>query len=237
MSRNLNNDLIIKLREFIKKYYVNLLIKGGVLTLLTLLLFFILFAILEYFSNFDVGFRTFLFLYYIIINLIISIIFFINPLLKIFRIGDVLTYKQAAEIIGKHFSEIDDKLLNILELSEMDTENNELIQASIEHKIKNIKPIPFSTAIQLSENIKIAKWLIAPIALILIFILSGNSNVLRDSSSRIIKHNTFFEPKAPFDYLIMSPLEVEQYNDLEIKLKIDGNIVPDKVYILSLIHI
>ena len=232
MSRNLNNDLIIKLREFIKKYYVNLLIKGGVLTLLTLLLFFIVFAILEYFSNFDVGFRTFLFWFYIIINLIISIIFFINPLLKIFRIGDVLTYKQAAEIIGKHFSEIDDKLLNILELSEMDTENNELIQASIEHKIKNIKPIPFSTAIQLSENIKIAKWLIAPIALILIFILSGNSNVLRDSSSRIIKHNTFFEPKAPFDYLIMSPLEVEQYNDLEIKLKIDGNIVPDKVYIL-----
>ena len=108
MSRKINNDLIIKLREFIKKYYINLMIKGGVLTILNLLLFFIVFSILEHFSNFDVGFRTFLFWFYILINSIISIIYFITPLLKLFRIGKTLTYKQAAHIIGKHFREIDD---------------------------------------------------------------------------------------------------------------------------------
>ena len=232
MSRKINNDLIIKLREFIKKYYINLMIKGGVLTILNLLLFFIVFSILEHFSNFDVGFRTFLFWFYILINSIISIIYFITPLLKLFRIGKTLTYKQAAHIIGKHFREIDDKLLNILELSEMNSDSNELIGASIENKIKNIKTISFSTAIKFSENLRIAKWLIAPVLLILVFMISGNSDILSESSSRIIKHNTFFEPKAPFDYVILNPLEVEQYDDLEIKIEITGNVIPEKAYIL-----
>ena len=114
MSNRENSVLINKLKEFIKKYYINKLIKGGVLVLLTLLIFFIFFSVLEYYSNFDVGFRTILFWLYIIINSIIIINFLLIPLLKIFRIGKVLSFRQAADIIGKHFKEIDDKLLNIL---------------------------------------------------------------------------------------------------------------------------
>lgn len=232
MSNRENSVLINKLKEFIKKYYINKLIKGGVLVLLTLLIFFIFFSVLEYYSNFDVGFRTILFWLYIIINSIIIINFLLIPLLKIFRIGKVLSFRQAADIIGKHFKEIDDKLLNILELSEMSQESNHLIQASIDQKTSEINPIKFKAAIDLSGNLKKGKWLAIPILLIVLLLFSGNGRILSDSSSRILKHNTFFEPKAPFDFNIINDLVVEQYKDLKIELNLEGNVLPEKAYII-----
>ena len=72
MENNLVNTLLEKLNEFIKKYYLNQLIKGSIYMLSILLIFFLLFSIIEYFSSFGVLGRTFLFWSYIIINIIVK---------------------------------------------------------------------------------------------------------------------------------------------------------------------
>ena len=109
--------LFDKLNEFISKFYKNQLIRGGIYSISVVLVFFILFSVLEYYSQFDTLIRTLLFWAYIIINGIIIFRFVILPFLHLYRYGKIMTMEMAAHIIGKHFSEVDDKLLNILELN------------------------------------------------------------------------------------------------------------------------
>ena len=152
MSKNNTNQLFEKLNEFIKKYYQNQLIKGGIYVVSILVIFFLLFTIIEHFSSFGVGGRTFLFWAYILLNLIVFGKLLAIPLMNLFKIGKALNYKDAAVIIGKHFPEIDDKLLNVLELSEISNIDNMLITASINQKITALSPISFKSAINFSLN-------------------------------------------------------------------------------------
>lgn len=223
-------NLYSKLDKFIRKYYLNQLIRGGILTLLSLLVLFIFISILEHYMNFDVMFRTFLFWTYIIINSIIISKFILAPILQLLKISKGLKHKDAAKIIGNHFKEIDDKLLNVLELVEMN-KNNDLINASIDQKTASISPVPVLNAINFKSNIKKGNWLLIPFILLFVLFISGKKHVITDSSERIIKHNTFFEPEAPYNIIFEQELLAEQYNDYLLKIKIEGNEIPNNFLI------
>ena len=232
MNNNNTHDLFNKLDKFIKKYYQNQLIKGGIYVLSTLIIFFIFFAIVEYFFLFDVLGRTFLFWSYILLNLIIFVKLFIIPLLRLFNFGKTLNHKEASKIIGKHFSEINDKLINTLELSELSKEQNALVEASIHQKTKELTPISFKKAIDFSLNKKRLKWILMPVFIIILFFISGKDYVLTKSSARIIQHNTFFEPEAPFKYVLLnSEMACKQYDDFLLKVAVTGNEIPKEIFI------
>ena len=227
-------ELFEKLNKFVKRFYTNLLIKGGIYSLAVLTIFFILFSTIEHFTQFGVGSRTFLFWTYLTVNALIAIKYILIPLLHLLSFGKILSHKQAAKIIGTHFTEVGDKLLNILELQDMSATENALINASIQQKINDIKPISFGSAINYSDNKKYTKWILIPVVIILLFIISGKQYILTESSARILKHNTFFEPKAPFQYLILNPkLEVIQFEDYKLAIEIIGNEIPNEVFIQS----
>lgn len=232
MSMNVTDQIFIRLNNFIRKYYQNQLIKGGIYTIAILVIFFILFTTIEYFSSFGVTGRTILFWSYIIINLLVFARLIIIPLLNIFKIGKTLRYKEAARIIGNHFPEIDDKLLNLLELSELSDVDNSLIQASISQKTKNISPVSFKNAIDFSVNKKYLKWVAVPLSILALLFISGNDYIFRESSARIIKHNSFFEPQSPFNYIIINKnLNCVEFDDFLLEIKIEGNQIPRDIYI------
>ena len=191
-------NLFDKLNQFIRKYYINQLVKGVVLTLLGLIVFFILIAVLEHYIKFDVALRTFLFWLYIALNTAIAFKYLFIPILKLLNFRKGINYKDAAKILGEHFSEINDKLTNILELNEM-SHDNELISASIEQKTLEISPVPILNAINFKTALKNSKWLLIPLGFIFILFVSGKEDVITKSSERIIKHNKFFEPEAPYN--------------------------------------
>ena len=85
---------------------------------------------------------------------------------------------MAAEIIGSHFSEIEDKLLNVLELQEMSQEDSSLINASIQQKIDSFGLIKFESAVNLKENLKYLKLLLIPFCVLFFFIITVYSYVL-----------------------------------------------------------
>jgi hypothetical protein len=232
MSNNNKNQLFEKLNEFIKKYYQNQLIKGSIYVISMLIIFFLFFAIIEYFSTFGVRGRTFLFWSYILLSIIVFWKLLLIPLLHLFKIGKTLNYKEAAKIIGKHFPEVDDKLLNLLELNEISYTDNLLIEASINQKIKKLSRITFKNAIDFYLNKKHLKWAIIPVIIILLFVVSGKDYILTESSARIIKHNTFFEPQAPFNYILLNKsLKCKQFNDFILKIKVEGDEIPSKIFI------
>jgi hypothetical protein len=228
--------LIRKIDEFIRKYYKNLLLRGSLYSLAALALFFILINALEYLSWFNTSTRTLLFYTYLVTALVIIGKMIVVPLLKLRRIGKVITHEQAAEVIGYHFSEVKDVLLNTLQLHKL-TDNNvtsrALIDASINQKINRLKPVPFKNAIDLNQNRKYLKYALPP-ALVIIGTFAIAPSMVTAPAKRIIHHNTIFEKPAPFSIEILNEtLTAMQQEDFTLKIKINGDEVPAELLIKS----
>ena len=236
MQTNSNyHTLIQKLDEFIRKFYLNQLIRGLLYTAAIVVSAYLLFSFLEYRFYFPTGVRKVLFYSFIGGTAYLLWAQVITPLLKYYHLGKTINHKTAASIIGTHFSEIQDKLLNILELREQaeGNGNQALIEAGINQKIEKIRPIPFSMAIDLNKNKKYLKYALPPLA-VLVFVVFAAPNVLKDSNLRLFKNNTIYEKPAPFSFLVQNKsLEVVQYEDFELKLKVDGNVLPEQVAIVT----
>ena len=225
--------LIEKLEEFISKYYKNLLIKGGIYFVSVFLLFFILFSTIEYLGQFNTSVRTLMFWSFSLLNAFVFWKWVLIPLKGLYRLGKSLSHYDAAKIIGKHFSSVEDKLINLLQLQELSSKDNDLVEASIEQKIKLLKPIPFSTAINLKANATYLKYAIVPIGILCLLFLSGNEDVVVDSSARILSFNTEFVPEAPFDFVIdNTSLEAVKGNDFLLEMHFSGKEIPKNSVII-----
>ena len=232
MYKNNIHQVFEKLNEFIKKYHLNQMIKGVINTTSFVVILFLFFAIVEHLLSLDVNGRTLLFWTYILTSFFVFSKLIVLPALSWFKLGKSLDYKDAAKIIGDHFPEIKDKLVNLLELSEISSSQNALITASIDQKISELSPISFKNAIDFSLNKRYLKWIFLPAIIITSFIISGKYYILSESSARIIKHNTFFEPKAPFKYVILNKkLACKQFDDFLLHIKVEGREIPSDVFI------
>ena len=195
-----NFDLIQhKLQHFIKKYYINEMIKGGILFLSFGLLYLIFTLLIEYFLWLKPLGRTILFWVFILVEIVLLIRFILIPLFKLVGLQKGISQTNASKIIGTYFKEVDDKLLNVLQLHE-NNDSSELLLASIEQKAKNLQPVPFRNAIQFSTNKKYLKYLSIPLILFLFSFLTGNNKVFTNSLDRVVHHKTAYNPPAPFHF-------------------------------------
>ncbi len=230
------NQLISKLDAFIRKFYINRLIKGGIYSLALLFGFFIFFVVIEYFSNFDVLGRSIIFYSYLTLASGVLIFYILIPLFKLYRIGNVISHEQAANIVGSHFSDVKDKLLNTLQLSNravnMPPEQLSLVNASIDQRINQLEPISFNAAIDFSENKKYLKFLIIPF-LIFGAISLWNLKIITTSTDRLLNHNTEIISEAPFQFIVKNKkLEVLQQENFDLEVKVTGDYIPRSIYIV-----
>ncbi len=227
----MNNILIDKLDAFIRKYYYNQLLKGLIFFLISISGIFIFINFTEYFSELGSQARFILLILWILLNASAFIVFIAIPLLKLNRIGKVLSYKEASIIIGKHFSNIQDKLLNALLLQEMALHNqNELLLESINQKTNELSPVSFSSIIQYSKNTKYLRWLVPPVLLIILILLFW-PEVFTSSTKHIIYYNqSFYTP--PFLLEIQnSELKALQNENFTLSVKVRGQKIPDNIFI------
>ncbi|MCK4679405.1 MAG: hypothetical protein KAT48_14825 [Bacteroidales bacterium] len=226
------NVLIRKLDEFIRKYYKNLVLKGFIYSLAVLMVFYLLVIILEHFAHFGIVERTIVFYAYLIINAAIIWKLIVIPVLKLFKIGRIISHEQAAEIIGDHFSAIDDKLLNTLHLKKLGNEySKELIEAGINQKISALQPIPFTSAINLSGNKKYIRYILPPLAVIVLILVSA-PGIITGPTERIVKHYDYFEKEKPFELIIINDsLKAIQQEDFILNVQVEGDETPDHIMI------
>ena len=232
MSDNFN-ILIRKLDHFIRKYYKNQLIRGGIYCVALFVLFYLLVTLLEYFAYFNPVSRTILFYIYLVSNTVILWKFIISTILKILKAGKTISREQAAEIIGKHFPEVSDKLLNTIQLkySDNDIASMALIEASIEQRTKELNPIPFAKAIDFRGNKKYLKYAFPPVLILILFLLVS-PKLITEPSYRIIHHNEYFEKSRPYELVVMNhPLEAVQQEDFRLEVKVLGDETPSGIYI------
>ncbi|MFT5566592.1 MAG: hypothetical protein ACI81Y_001536 [Glaciecola sp.] len=232
---NENYDILIKkLDGFIRKFYRNKVIRGLLYSVGLVVAFFMLFVLLEHLGRFSSIIRTGFFWSFTLLSIGIIIGYIIIPLVKMYRLGKVISYEQASDIIGDHFSNVKDKLLNTLQLkkeADISGQDSSLLHASIDQKIRELKPVPFDTAINLGENKKYLKYALPPLILLLaIFFVAPK--LLRNSTERLVKYNNEFEIEAPFQFNVLNEkLNVPQHEDFLLNLEMTGEVIPEEVYL------
>ncbi len=230
-------SLIEKLDEFIRKYYKNQLLRGLIYSSGLLLLSFISLTVTEYYAHFNTAVRSVLFYSFITVSTFIIVKYIAIPLSKLYKLGKLMSHQEAANIIGKHFSNVQDKLMNVLQLQQQSQSganihiHDSLLEASIDQKIKDLKPVPFSSAIDFSENKKYLKYALIPVLLIVIISFRA-PGILKDGAKRLVKHNDYFEKESPFQFVILNNnLKTVAQQDFELKVKLTGNEIPDNIYV------
>ncbi|MBE0423679.1 MAG: DUF4175 family protein [Lutibacter sp.] len=225
------NRIRRNLQQFIKKYYFNELIKGLLLFFSIGLLYFIFTLFVEHFLWLKPNLRTLLFWLFVFIEVALFGAYIVTPLIKFFGLKSGITEVEASKIIGNHFPEVQDKLLNMLQLNESN-ENSELVEASIEQKSKELQPIPFKMAVDFSKNKKYIKYVLLPFIIWLLVFITGNSSIFTDSFSRVVHYNKVYLPPAPFSFAILNDnLSVVEGESFTLQVETIGNTIPENVKI------
>jgi len=220
-----------KLEGFIRKYYTNELIKGVILFIAIGLLYFLATLLVEYFLWLNSLARTILFWLFVIVETALVIKFIVLPIAKLFKLQEGINYEYASKIIGRHFPQVNDKLLNVLQL-QSDKSKTELLLASINQKASELSPIPFKLAINFKSNFKYLKYASIPLIIILIAILTGNFNLFSDSFERVVHYKTAYEQPAPFQfYVLNNDLNAVENTDFILHVSVSGNVMPNNVEI------
>ena len=236
MYNNLKNtystEIQKKLQVFIKRYYLRDLFKGSIINLALAISLIFIFALAEYFLRFSSTSRLFILLSFSGILVFSVGKFLIWPLFKLLGILNTISNEKASAIIGNHFPEIQDQLLNLLQLQNKKTQN-ELVIASIAQKSKKITPFEFKDAVSFNDVFKFVRWTILPISIVVIF--SGwNAEVLTNSAKRIIQYNQEFKPENPFKFKLQNDqLSVIRNQNFTLKIEFTGDNVPNNIYIQS----
>ena len=177
------NLLIARLDQFIRKYYINRLIRGAIFTGIAILVAYLVISVPEYYLYFSTAVRTVLFYGFVALSLYCFITYLAIPLSHYYKLGKIISHEQAAVIIGKHFTNVEDKLLNVLQLKQQSVSaaDNSLIEASIRQKSEALKVVPFTNAVNLRLNRRYLRYIMAP-AGVLLFIVFAAPNILREST-------------------------------------------------------
>ena len=221
-----------KLSFFYKKYYTNELIKGSFLFSLLGALYFIFTIYVEYFLWLEPTYRTILFLLFIFVEFFLFFKFIITPITQLIKLKKGINEIESSKIIGNHFPEVQDKLLNILQLKNEQKETD-LILASIQQKSLELQPVQFAKAVDFKKNTLYLKYLIFPIFIWLLSSLSGIDVELYNSLTRVVNPKVVFVPPAPFSFhLATENLRVIEGGSYTVSLSTRGAAVPEEVKVL-----
>ena len=225
------NTIQSKLEGFIRRYYTNELLKGAILFFAIGLLYFLLTLFIEYILWLNTTSRTVLFWLFIIVELGLLVKFIFIPLSKLLRLQKGINYETASKIIGEHFPEVNDKLLNVLQLYKTNSES-ELLLASIEQKSADLKPVPFKLAINFKKNLVYLKYAAIPIAILMLTFISGNTDWFSSSYKRVVDYKTAYEPPAPFQFFVVNDhLNAIENKDFKLVIQTAGSFTPENAQI------
>lgn len=228
---NQYENLIARLDAFVRKYYANQLLRGVLVLFTGLMAYLLTLSVGEYFLYLPVWIKVPLVSAFVLLSVSAFAYWIVRPLFKMAKFGKIISHEQAATIIGQHFPEVSDQLLNILQLKQQESTaaSRQLIEASIGQKINKIAVVPITKAIDFGKNRKYLNYLL-PLLLIGVFILVAAPNVFKDASTRLLHPTKEFIKPAPFSFNVSSmPLQVVRNADFVLKVSMTGKTLPASV--------
>jgi hypothetical protein len=218
-----------KINSFKKRYYLDLLVRGLLLTLSILFFYFLVATLLEYVLWLSPWGRFLILLSFFIIAGYCILRFLKEPFAYwIWKrgIGD----EQSARLIGDFFPAIKDRLVNLIQLSS--NHESGLAIASVQQKSKEFEPLTFDSVVDLEQNKKYLTYLAIPIGIILLLLIV-NESIITQSTKRIVNFNQQFSPQAPFLFKLQNKSLVGFFNeDFTFTISLEGSAIPETAYLI-----
>jgi hypothetical protein len=230
-SKSTIQSLITQIEEYKNKYFLNKVLKGTIISASILLATYLLFNTLEYFGRFGTSVRAVLFFSFLFLFILTIFTQILKPGISLLSKKKPIDNENAAKQIGDFFPEIKDKLLNTLQLSASQSQN-QLIQASIAQKTKQLGVVRFTDAIKIEENKKYAKFVVLP-AIIIAAILLIYPAYFAESSKRILYFKNEFSEPAPFQFIVKNKnFKAFKNEDFSVELALVGKALPKDLYLV-----
>src|SRR5690606_22711239 len=112
------NLLIEKINEFTRKFYLNKLLRGSIYAAATILSLYLVLFVYMYYAYPSVNTKTVLFFLFVVLALLAIALWIVKPALSYFSLGKTISLEEAANLIGNHFFNVKDRLVNTLQLKE-----------------------------------------------------------------------------------------------------------------------
>ncbi|MFN9904047.1 MAG: hypothetical protein ACK55Z_35780, partial [bacterium] len=94
-----------------------------------------------------------------------------------------------------------------------------------------MSPLPFTTAIDLRQNRKYIPYALVPVLVLLILLLAA-PQLITAPTKRLIQFNKPFSRPAPFQFVVKTtPLQVIQFEDFPLEVKLEGREIPAEVFV------
>jgi len=220
-----------KLEQFIKKYYTNELIKGTILFFAIGLLYFLVTLLVEYFLWLNPLGRTFLFWTFVVVEMGLFIRFIAFPLARLFKLQKCISHEEASKIIGNHFPQVSDKLLNVIQLNHNQRES-ELLAASIDQKAAEMQPVSFKNAVNFKKNTKYLKYAAIPVIAFILISVLGDKDLFSSSYERVVHYDIAYEAPAPFTFIVLNEdLNAVENKNYTLKIRTEGAAIPENASI------
>lgn len=225
------NQLVGHLRDFRRKYYLNQIIRGSIVLVLIVSSFLFVSILGEGILGFPAGVRTTFMGILAATFLGVTGYMILWPASKLAQLTKGISEMEIAQMIRKHFPDIDDKLVNLLQLRGQGGKENELAMAAIRKRTEELAPIPFARAINLRVNMRYARYLAIPLALfgIMWFV---SPDLMTGGSFRLFNFSKDFPKPLPFNiHVTNNPKELVAGQSYELKTLIDGKELPAELYL------
>ncbi len=165
-----------------------------------------LFLTIEAVFCFEVSIRTLLVVVWLIIITVGMILFIVRPLLIYYKLLPAVSDEQIANLIGKHFSHIGDRFLNMYQLARNSgeyakTTSAELIAASINSFEKQVHDLPFHKVVDTSKLGKAKQLCLLSIAIFSIVVIIFPSTYY-DAAYRLVYFKKKFDSPLPFYFVV-----------------------------------
>ncbi len=224
------NSVKQKIESFKRRYYLNLFVRGSILTLLFVLSYFLLAVILEYNLWLSQSARFIIFSIFFLV-VAFSVFRFLKEPILFWLKKKSLSEEDSAELIGAYFPSVADRLLNLIQLSS-NQNRSVLADAGINQKSEQLKDVEFKNAVDFTSNKRYWKILLIPVSAIIILVFV-DSTIFTEGTKRIVQFNQEFSPQAPFEFVGSKNLKAFFNEDFTFHLKLNGNAIPESAYILS----
>ena len=225
-----NEKIINRLSEFISRHNYFELLKGLITTAIIVVFLLTILVIIEYFASLNSLVRGILFYGFLLFLTVILYQNIIKPFFILIKLRKGMTYEQAAIVIGEHFGEVKDKLLNALQLQSAGFSSS-LAEAMIQQRSQEFEAISFTQAVD-KERLKkqIPYFILVIVFSMLVYVI--NPNVFKLGAKRIIEYNVPYHLTAPFEVDFSNSFEVFSGEDIELVYTLRGNSIPTKTAIV-----
>ncbi len=220
-----------KINSFKKKYYLNIFVRGALLSLAILISYFLVAALLEYNLWLGPWVRFLIFTAFFAVAILCLFLYLKEPI-KWWFAKRGIDEEQSAKIIGDYVPQVKDRLLNLIQLS-APRNKSALAYASVAQKSKEFESVSFDGFLDINQNKKYLKYLLIPL-FIVIAILLLNRNILTQSTNRLVHFNRQYSPQAPFNFVVDDASLYAFFNEsYTMNILLEGNVLPESAYLIT----